>query len=170
MTLNGNQLGGTLPSSLSTLTAVSRVVASYNQLIGSIPDSVSVLTTLVIFDVSSNRLFSTFPSPIVALKRLTFLDISSNAFIGTVPSELSALSLLTYVSPLLTPKTNGWATGSCARRGNECVQVRHCSILQQPTVQHDPYSGSDSPAQHWSVVVAHLRDQRVRCPVLLWRW
>jgi hypothetical protein len=114
ISLTANQLNGTLPASLNSLTELTDFYASDNQLSGSIP-SLSGLTKLEAFAVGANQLTGPIPSlssltalqsfyvydnqltgPIPSLSGLTALelfDVSSNQLTGPIPS-LSGLTAL----------------------------------------------------------------------------
>ncbi|EMS55269.1 Protein STRUBBELIG-RECEPTOR FAMILY 3 [Triticum urartu] len=86
--LSGNQLSGSLPSTLSTLTLLTDMSLSSNRLSGDIPDVFSALTGLINLDFSSNNLTGPLPPSMGNLKALTTLNIQNNLFSGPVPTKL----------------------------------------------------------------------------------
>lgn len=82
--LSGNQLSGSLPSTLSTLTLLTDMSLSSNRLSGEIPDVFSALTGLINLDFSSNNLTGPLPPSMGNLKALTTLHIQDNQISGTL--------------------------------------------------------------------------------------
>ncbi|KAM3365345.1 hypothetical protein ACQJBY_015221 [Aegilops geniculata] len=82
--LSGNQLSGSLPSTLSTLTLLTDMSLSSNRLSGDIPDVFSALTGLINLDFSSNNLTGPLPPSMGNLKALTTLHIQDNQISGTL--------------------------------------------------------------------------------------
>ncbi|CAI6008528.1 unnamed protein product [Closterium sp. NIES-65] len=69
-----------------------------NELAGSIPDTLSTLTQLVALNLSTNRLSGSLPSGLAGLQQLSVLDASWNALTGFIPSTLSSLHSLNLSS------------------------------------------------------------------------
>lgn len=82
--LSGNQLSGSLPSTLSSLTLLTDMSLSSNHLAGEIPDVFSALTGLINLDFSSNNLTGPLPPSMGSLKALTTLHIQDNQISGTL--------------------------------------------------------------------------------------
>ena len=94
-----NQLTGSIPSSLGSLTNLERLVLRDNQLTGSIPPSLGSLTNLERLNLSDNQLTGSIPSSLGSLTNLTnlVLDLSSNQLTGSIPSSLGSLTNLRYL-------------------------------------------------------------------------
>eukprot|EP00658_Telonema_sp_P-2_P031365 TRINITY_DN23483_c0_g1_i4.p1 TRINITY_DN23483_c0_g1~~TRINITY_DN23483_c0_g1_i4.p1 ORF type:complete len:281 (+),score=66.96 TRINITY_DN23483_c0_g1_i4:174-1016(+) len=92
--LKSNQLSGTLPDSLASLTALIDLVASHNQhLGGSLPATLSAMKDLEWMSLWNNSISGTIPSSYThSLSAMTELDVSLNNISGTLPSTLSSLN------------------------------------------------------------------------------
>ncbi|CAI7803129.1 unnamed protein product [Closterium sp. NIES-54] len=73
-----------------------------NELSGSIPDTLSTLTQLVALNLSTNRLSGSLSSGLAGLQQLSVLDASWNALTGSIPSTLSSLHSLNLSSNFLS--------------------------------------------------------------------
>lgn len=89
--LSNNNLVGTLPASLSTLTHLQLFQAGQNQLTGTIPQ-LSAMQSLELFDVDRNQLTGAIPS-LTGLTKLQQFVAFSNQLAGPLPS-LSGLGNL----------------------------------------------------------------------------
>ncbi len=84
--LSNNQLSGTIPAELGTLTNLRELLLNGNTLSGEIPSTLAKLTTLQTLDVERNQLLES-PS-FVAIPRLT-LRLADNRFdFGTIESQV----------------------------------------------------------------------------------
>ena len=95
--LSENELNGTIPSELGSLTYLEELNLSQNQLSGTIPlelGSLNNLTTLSLFD---NRLSGGIPSELGNLSNLELLALFENNLRGTIPSELAELDNLRWL-------------------------------------------------------------------------
>ncbi|CAI7830095.1 unnamed protein product, partial [Closterium sp. NIES-53] len=68
-----------------------------NNLTGSIPDSISALTALEYLRISYNYLTGSVPDSISTLKELTGLSLSYNSLTGSIPDSISALTALEFL-------------------------------------------------------------------------
>ncbi len=91
LTLTNNNLVGSLPASLSDLTALQSLNLYANQLTGSIPD-LSGMTGLESVILSGNQLSGPIPS-LAGLTQLAWLDLARNRLTGTIP-ELTGMTAL----------------------------------------------------------------------------
>jgi len=82
--LSVNQLTGSIPSTLSTLTLLTAMYLNNNQLVGDIPDVFSALTGLANLDFSSNNLTGPLPPSVGNLTALASLHIQNNQLSGTL--------------------------------------------------------------------------------------
>ncbi|MEM7016698.1 MAG: hypothetical protein AAF512_05070, partial [Pseudomonadota bacterium] len=91
--LGQNQLNGTIPASINTLTGLASLRLFINPLLsGTIPD-LSALTNLTVLTLSGNQLSGTIPD-LSALTNLTLLQLNANQLTGPIP-DLSTLTNLT---------------------------------------------------------------------------
>ncbi len=91
---NGNNLTGTIPMSLSELTALEKLNISYNAISGSIPDFFNNLSQLREITFWSNELTGSLPVSIGDLSNLTGLSIGYNQMEGPIPSSYYSLARL----------------------------------------------------------------------------
>ena len=89
-----NQLTGSIPSSLGSLTNLTDLDLSDNQLTGSIPSSLGGLTNLKELGLWGNQLTGSIPSSLGSLTNLTDLHLSDNQLTGSIPSSLGSLTNL----------------------------------------------------------------------------
>jgi hypothetical protein len=85
LSLSGNQLSGTIPSSLGALTALNGLWLWDNQLSGTIPSSLGALAALTGLYLNSNQMSFTIPSSLGTLTALTSLRVQNNRLVGTMP-------------------------------------------------------------------------------------
>ena len=88
--LADNNLRGTVPAKLATLTALTSLDLSANQLRGQIPD-VRGLTILTSLDLGDNQLSGTIPDWLGSLTALQELSLRDNRMTGPIPEELGEL-------------------------------------------------------------------------------
>lgn len=122
--LDGNNLTGTIPSSICRLTRLSTLLldtnylygkwteASFSQphsmliftnyLEGSIPECIGQLTQLFFLDMRNNSLTGSIPSSIGLLTRLKYLFLNINMLVGTIPD----FGALTMVKTMLLDDNN----------------------------------------------------------------
>jgi len=89
-----NNLQGTLPTSLSTLTELRVLELSFNQLNGSLPASLGDLQKLEVLALNGNDLQGSIPSSYGNMKNLIQLHLSSNKLDGNLPESLSNLAAI----------------------------------------------------------------------------
>ena len=94
LALAWNNLRGTVPASLSTLTELASLDLSGNQLSGAIPPELRGLSLLTTLDLSDNGLSGAIPPGLGGITGLTSLDLSVNGLSGAIPPELGDLSSL----------------------------------------------------------------------------
>ena len=93
--LSSNELSGSIPSSLGSLANLERLDLSYNfELTGSIPSSLGGLANLVSLDLWTTQLTGSIPSSLGSLANLQYLDLSFNQLTGSIPSSLGSLANL----------------------------------------------------------------------------
>jgi Leucine Rich Repeat len=95
ITLDGNQLSGSIPIELASLTGLTRLVLSSNELSGSLPPELGSLTNLARLWMSGNPLSGSLPPELGNLANLTDLRLGDTALSGQLPPELGNLTNLT---------------------------------------------------------------------------
>jgi Leucine-rich repeat (LRR) protein len=96
--LTDNNLHGTFPTELLTLTGLQTLLLNFNQIEGRIPDSISALSNLEELYLFHNRLGGQLPAALGSLTKLRTLGLSENNFSGYLPvqfNELVNLEVLT---------------------------------------------------------------------------
>ena len=91
--LPGNNLSGTLPALLGTLTSLTMLDLSDNRLSGTIPD-LGALSSLTTLNLGDNQVSGTIPDWLSSLTRLTTLNLRDNGLTGPIPEELGDLTQL----------------------------------------------------------------------------
>jgi Leucine-rich repeat (LRR) protein len=82
---DGNQLNGSIPSSLGNLASLNWLYLRNNQLRDSIPSSLGNLRNLIWLDLRNNQLSGNIPSSFSNLTNLVRLDLQNNQLNGTLP-------------------------------------------------------------------------------------
>jgi len=94
LSLYKNQLKGSIPSELSNIVNLKKLYASHNKLTGPIPPELGKLSSLSGLDLSDNQLTGPIPPELGKLSSLSDLDLSNNQLTGSIPSEIGKLSSL----------------------------------------------------------------------------
>ena len=92
LALAGNNLSGTVPASLSTLTKLASLDLSDNQLSGAIPPELRGLSLLLTLDLSANQFNGQIPPGLGDLALLTSLDLSASGLSGAIPPGLGGIT------------------------------------------------------------------------------
>ncbi|MEK6223073.1 MAG: hypothetical protein N2D54_12585, partial [Chloroflexota bacterium] len=95
--LGGNNLNGSLPSSLSNLTAILDMDFTNNDLSGTIPKALGSLTTMEELSLSQNLFTGTIPHELGNLTNLQRLALSDNMLEGVIPASFGNLSNIKYI-------------------------------------------------------------------------
>ena len=85
---SGEEVAGSIPSSLDRLTGLQTLDLSDNDLTGTIPSRIGNLTSLETLDLGGNELTGEIPSSLGSLTALETLDLSDNQLEGGMPSWL----------------------------------------------------------------------------------
>ena len=99
ITLESNQLDGTLPASLADLPRLRALDLGSNQVAGTTPDAICALRELETLELRSNSMSGTIPSCLANCTELSVIDYTYNSapgLSGTVPVSLCALRGLGY--------------------------------------------------------------------------
>ena len=96
LALHRFNLSGTIPTSISNLTALDSLVLTANRITGTIP-SLTGLTRLTNLDLNNNHLTYTIPEDIGELTKLKSLMLYYNSLSGTIPSTIGNLGMLTML-------------------------------------------------------------------------
>ena len=94
LSLFHNDLNGTLPSELGTLTNLQYLLLSRNQLTGEIPTELGSLTNLQDLRLFYNQLTGEIPTELGTLSNLQGLLLYGNQLTGEIPAELGTLTNL----------------------------------------------------------------------------
>ncbi len=89
-----NEITGTIPSSITSLTKLSGLYLARNSLTGSLPPQIGNLTNLTTLDVGFNLLSGSLPSSLYNLINLTELDLWFNQFTGPLSPSIGNLKEL----------------------------------------------------------------------------
>ena len=92
------KLGGSLPSSIGGLDALTRIELGQSGILGTIPSSLGACTKLRFVALSQNSLSGNLPSSLGGLTGVTYLSLRNNALSGPVPASLCSLPSTTALS------------------------------------------------------------------------
>jgi Leucine-rich repeat (LRR) protein len=95
--LVGNQLTGSIPPELGSLTNLTVLYLSYNALSGPIPPELGSLTNLTVLYLSYNALSGPIPPELGSLTKLTVLSLHDNQLTGRLPTQLGNLTKLEWL-------------------------------------------------------------------------
>jgi len=94
LSLAGNNLSGSISSSLTSLKKLTTLDLSYNNFNGSIPSTVLNLDTLRVLNLSYNKFTSIIPDVVGDSIRLSTIDLSNNQLTGSIPASFDHLYYL----------------------------------------------------------------------------
>ena len=92
--LANNQLTGSIPTQLGSLSNLSRLILDGNQLTEGIPTQLGNLSNLEILKLARNRLTGTIPASLGNLANLQWLWLTNNQLTGSTPASLDNLANL----------------------------------------------------------------------------
>ena len=94
LSLSNNGLSGRIPPELGNLASLVELFLHSNQLIGSVPPELGRLSALEQLFLSGNELSGRIPPELGSLSSLQRLGLSSNDLVGPIPTELTSLPLV----------------------------------------------------------------------------
>ena len=124
-------LSGSIPSSIGGLTGLTSLYLTGNSLSGSIPSSMGALTALVSLYLSENDLSGSIPSSLGGLTGLTDLGLMDNSLSGSIPSSMGGLTKLTYLG-LFYNSLSGSIPSSMGALATSTYLVLHSNALTGP--------------------------------------
>ena len=93
--INQNQVRGSIPTSMATMSTLKVLGLRYNSLDQKLQGfDFSMLSDLEVFDVKENKILGSIPSSIFSLTELTYLDFNTNRLTGTVSTKIGSLTKL----------------------------------------------------------------------------
>ena len=95
--LIGNQLSGTIPSTIENLTNLEVLKLDINDIQGTIPNTITNLASLKHLELSGNNLEGSIPANITNLTTLLSLSLANNALSGTVP-DFSTMPNISWIN------------------------------------------------------------------------
>ncbi|MEZ4899079.1 MAG: cohesin domain-containing protein [Saprospiraceae bacterium] len=95
--LGGNGIGGIIPDQIGDLSKLHTLELSGDQLQGVIPDGLRNLTNLTFINLGANQLTGTIPDWIGELVNLEFISLGTNQLTGEIPSSIGKLQRLKRV-------------------------------------------------------------------------
>ena len=94
LVFHGNNLTGTIPEELGSLSSLITLHLDDNNMTGTIPRELGNLPNLDELDLADNAFTGTIPRELGNLSNLTWLDLGDNELTGRIPRELGDLSNL----------------------------------------------------------------------------
>ena len=106
--LKRNNMHGTIPSELTNLPSLQKLILSENDLTGTVPPELGDLANLTVLDLNFNQLSGEIPPELGNLTNLQHMKLRGNALIGQLPPTLIRIAGLqnfefAYNAGLCTP-------------------------------------------------------------------
>jgi RHS repeat-associated protein len=98
LSLAGNQLSGVIPDEIGNLTSLQSLLFSTNNLSGEIPSSIGGLSAVSTLSLQYNKLKGSIPPQIANLTHLAVLYLHNNQLSGTIPDVFTNVTDLRYFS------------------------------------------------------------------------
>jgi Leucine-rich repeat (LRR) protein len=98
LSLQSNQLSGSIPPELGNLSSLNYLHLFRNQLSGSIPAQLGNLSSLLYLMLHENQLSGSIPPELGNLSSLEYLSLDYNNLSGSIPPELGNLNNLGYIA------------------------------------------------------------------------
>lgn len=96
--MSANNLTGSIPPELGSLSELEEIHLPFNGLSGRLPPELKELSRLRHLNVGTNNLTGPIPPELGELAGLESVDLSQNSLSGPIPPELGNLSRLTYLA------------------------------------------------------------------------
>ena len=88
--MGDNELTGSLPATLSSMTQLEHLILENNNIVGDIPTQVSRMVELKTFDLDNNQITSV-PRDVSRMAGLETFSVQSNSITGTIHTEFGLL-------------------------------------------------------------------------------
>lgn len=134
ISLQSNNLGGTIPTELALMTTLRIIQLGSNRLSGTLPTEIFTLRDLVELRLEINFLSGTIPSLFSLLPFLESLQLEFNFFSGTIPQQLGSM----FVLKTLTLGDNGLT-------GEIPSSLSRLPRLETLTFNHNALTGTIPP-------------------------
>jgi len=97
--MSNNNLTGTIPSQIFSLTGLFSLNLSHNSLTGKIPNEIGNMKKLESLDFSVNNFQGEIPQDLSSLSFLSYLNLSFNNLTGQIPSgtQMQGFNVLSYI-------------------------------------------------------------------------
>ncbi|KAG8390937.1 hypothetical protein BUALT_Bualt01G0135500 [Buddleja alternifolia] len=92
--MGGNNIYGTIPSSIGELRSLELLNLSYSSISGEIPREIGQLEELRVLGLANNNLSGWLPDSLGNLELLTKIDLSKNQLVGNIPTTFENLQNL----------------------------------------------------------------------------
>jgi len=92
--LRSNELYGTIPASFCASSVIATLLLSSNALTGEIPDCIGNASTLTSLSIASNQLSGTIPESFYDLRQLIYVTFNGNNLTGTISDSIGQLQRL----------------------------------------------------------------------------
>ena len=96
--LDNNQLTGSIPPELGSLSNLTDFALNNNQLTGSIPPWLGSLSKLTYLYLNKNQLTGSIPQAVIDLPNLTTLWLQNNLLTGLIPTRSASLNPITRLN------------------------------------------------------------------------
>jgi hypothetical protein len=97
ITLDKNNLVGSIPSELANLSHLEWLTFYSNNLTGTIPQELGNLKSLRLLELTSNKLSGSIPPELGSISTLYYLLLSNNQLTGSIPPELGNLANMDWL-------------------------------------------------------------------------
>uniref|UniRef100_A0A8I6WZL2 Receptor kinase-like protein Xa21 n=1 Tax=Hordeum vulgare subsp. vulgare TaxID=112509 RepID=A0A8I6WZL2_HORVV len=88
LSLNSNNISGTIPMGIGNLSKLSMLCLDTNLFMGHIPSTLGQLSNLIVLSLSKNNFFGEIPPSIGSLNQLEELYLQENQLSGSIPESL----------------------------------------------------------------------------------
>ncbi|KAL3621317.1 hypothetical protein CASFOL_036229 [Castilleja foliolosa] len=95
--MGGNDIHGTIPSSIGELRALELLNMSYSSISGEIPSEIGELRELRVLGLAGNNISGKIPVSLGDLRFLTKIDMSKNNLVGNIPKSLGNIQSLSSI-------------------------------------------------------------------------